>query len=96
MTPQDFSGTPPQNCHHIRLLVESGLIDSAGPPTMQAEYSIRGLTFPGHDFLDAIRDKSVWERTKEKMAHAGGWTFDLVLAVAKEELKRRLLGGLSE
>lgn len=88
--PSDFSGTEPENFHHIKLLIDAGLIDLAGPPTLKAEFSIRGMTMAGHDFLDAIREQSVWDQTKDRIGTAGGWTLDIVLAVAKEEIKRRL------
>ena len=90
ITPRDFSGTEAQNYHHIRMLVDRGLLEPAGRPTMQAEFAIHGLAFDGHDFLDAIRDRTVGDVTKDRLREAGGWTFDSVLAVAKEELKRRL------
>ena len=57
---------------------------------MNLNYPINGMTMAGHDFLDAIRDQSVWDKTKNRIGQAGGWTLDIVLAVAKEELKRRL------
>jgi hypothetical protein len=78
------------------LLYECGLLDVAGRPCLQLNYAIHGLTMAGHDFLDAIRDVSVWDKTKKRLGDAGGWTLDLVLAVAKEELKRRLGLGIQE
>lgn len=48
------------------------------------------MTMAGHDFLDAIREQSVWDETKERIGAVDGWTLDIVIAVAKEEIKRRL------
>ena len=93
---RDFSGTEPQNWHHIKMLCEAGLLGVAGKPNMQLNYSIHGMTMAGHDFLDAIRDETVWDKTKKRLGKAGGWTLDLVLAVAKDELKRQLALGLQE
>jgi hypothetical protein len=50
------------------------------------------MSMEGYDFLDAVREKSVWENTKRRLSGAGGWTLELVVSVAKEEIKRRLLG----
>ena len=94
LSPEDFSGTEAENYHHIKMLLDAGLIDLAGQPLMSGEFPINGMTMTGHDFLDAIRDQTVWDRTKDRIGQAGGWTLDLVLAVAKEELKRRLGLGL--
>jgi len=96
ISPRDFSGTEPQNWHHIKMLHEAGLLDVAGKPDMQLNYAIHGMTMAGHDFLDAIRDQSVWDQTKKRLGDAGGWTLDLVLAVAEQELKRRLGLGFQE
>mgnify|MGYP002621569459 FL=1 len=92
ITPKDFAGTEAENYHHIKMLINAGLIEVAGRPTMQGQFAIHGMTMAGHDFLDAIRDKTVWEHTKKRLRDAGGWTLDLVLAVAREEVKRRLFG----
>lgn len=94
ISPNDFSGTDAQNYHHIKMLVDANFIDLAGRPDMQANYPINGMTMLGHDFLGAIREASVWESTKKRLGSAGGWTLDIVPAVAKEELKRRLGLGL--
>jgi len=93
LSPKDFSGTEAENYHHIKMLRDAGLIDLAGQPFLSGDFPISGMTMSGHDFLDAIRDQGVWDKTKNRLGKAGGWTLDLVLAVAKEELKRRL--GLS-
>ncbi|MFQ3183058.1 MAG: hypothetical protein ACI9RO_002208 [Alteromonas macleodii] len=52
------------------------------------------MTILGHDFLDGIREACVWESTKKRLGSECGWTLDVVLAVAKEELKLRLGLGL--
>ena len=93
ISPNEFSGSNAQNFHHINLLVDAHLISLAGKPDMQANFAIKGMTMDGHDFLDAIREVTIWDATKTRLRGAGGWTIDIVLAVAKEELKRRL--GLS-
>ncbi|KQI69198.1 hypothetical protein AN189_06430 [Loktanella sp. 3ANDIMAR09] len=96
LSPKDFSGTEAENYHHIKMLRDAGLIDLAGQPLLSGDFPISGMTMSGHDFLDAIRDQGVWDKTKNRLSKAGGWTLDLVLAVAKEELKRRLGLGLQD
>jgi hypothetical protein len=93
LEPECCSGTPPQNYYHINMLIEAGFIDEFGSRTLAGSIGIKGLSMKGHDFLDSIREPSVWDATKEKLHKAGGWTLDLALAVAKEEIKRRLIGG---
>lgn len=92
ISPKGFSGTEPQNAYHIRMLIDAGIVDANGRPTMSLQYAINGLTMEGHDFLDAIRDASIWDATKSRVAAVGSWTLDIVLAVAKDEIKKRLGG----
>ena len=53
-------------------------------------FIIEGLSWKGHDFLDAARSDTVWNATKGRLAKAGAWTFSLVLEVLKEEAKRQI------
>lgn len=93
----DLSGTVPQNDHHISLLIEAGFINPAGRRDLKTgSYFISGMTMKGHDFLDAIREKSVWQETKSRLTAAGGWTLEIALAVAKEVVLQRLTGTLGE
>jgi hypothetical protein len=55
---------------------------------------VSGLTWEGHDFLDAVRDPEVWKRTMDGAGKMGGWTFgllkDLGAAYLKHVAKERL------
>lgn len=78
---------------HVMLLSEAGLIDGnalksgAGVPVNGL---VRRLTWDGQDFADAIDNDTVWETVKGKAQQAGGWTFGILLDIAKLEIKRRL------
>ncbi|ARW15261.1 hypothetical protein S101446_00120 [Komagataeibacter europaeus] len=49
--------------------------------------TFRALSWKGQEFLDTIRDDSIWKKTKEK---AGSASFDILTAVAKAVLKDRI------
>jgi hypothetical protein len=69
--------------YHLRLLKDAGLI---GPPTksqLGTAIWFDGLTWAGHDYLDAIRDPEVWRKTKEGASAAGGFTVDLLKKLAE-------------
>jgi Hypothetical protein (DUF2513) len=59
---------------HLKLLIDSDFID--GQVEIYHDSSslviLRGLTMPGYDFIDSIRNESVWNQTKEKVASVGG------------------------
>jgi Hypothetical protein (DUF2513) len=48
------------------------------------------LTWEGCDFLDAIRDDAIWEKTKASAAAAGGFTFDILKSLAKGLIKKKI------
>ena len=56
---------PEELAYHARLLVEGGyLLGSITPVFHKPPYVlIQRLSWEGHDFLDAIRDHSVFEKT---------------------------------
>ena len=66
---------------HVRLLSESGLIEERHVPT---EYNILRITAQGHDFLDALRNETVWNKTKEKMKELGSSSLGLAIKLAIE------------
>lgn len=75
--------------YHLALLDEAGLI------TIQAKLSgavwqIGQITWGGHDFLDTIRDPAIWRETKAGAKQAGGFSIDLLKALAKGLVKKKI------
>ena len=71
-----------QIAYHAALLADAGLIVGGDSSTTAGpRFNIERLTFEGHDFLDAIRAPSVWRKTRDRIAQAGG---GFVLTVVKE------------
>ena len=74
--------------YHAELLLEAGLVD--GEMTKMCgrgphNFSITRLTWHGHEFLDAINNDTVWEKTKKSFVASGvSMTFELIKSVATE------------
>ena len=76
--------------YHVNLLDSHGLID--GPSEIQVldegnlvRGKIDGLTWDGHDYLDAIRDKKVWAKTKQVIKETiGSTTLSVIKQVAEK------------
>jgi len=71
--------------YHMRLLLEADLIvgscrDALGPPLCHASR----LTWAGHEFLDQIKNASLWRQIK---ATARSKSVDLSFAVIKDLAK---------
>ncbi|WP_321365142.1 DUF2513 domain-containing protein [uncultured Celeribacter sp.] len=92
--------------YQISLMEQAGLVkilDPNRPPNPTAvNYGLARMlrcksyevTWQGHDYLDAIRSDTVWNKTKEGAAKVGGMTLgmmkDLAIAYVKQEAVEKL------
>ncbi len=86
--------TEEQQVYHMTLCIEAGLVDgvivnnSDGYPA--ATSAIR-LTWTGHEFLDAARNETVWNKAKERIKKSGvEVTVSILQDLLKELLKQSL------
>lgn len=79
---------------HLEMLLDSGLVNGKISRSHGARgdiIAIAGLTWDGHEWIEAVRDKHVWDETKRTCLENGGvLTFDLARAVAKRIHRIRL------
>lgn len=60
--------------YHCKIMYEAGLISNYGSsPGNNTIYmfQVGGLTWEGNDYLDKIRDNSIWKKTKDTIASKG-------------------------
>ena len=81
--------------YHISLLAEAGLIDAADRSTnTDSQWLVNRLTWDGHEFLDAARDRGRWQRAKETItSKGGGLGFDLLMEVLVTMARGAITGG---
>lgn len=84
-----------ETSYHVMLMQEAGFIEARDLTNLkQYEWQPKRLTFKGHEFLDTIRDREVWRRTKEGAEKAGsasiGFIWELAKAYGKHVAKERL------
>lgn len=59
--------------YHVELLQEAGLIEAEEMSSLASyEWLPKRLTWDGHEFLDAIRNDTIWSQTKSVVAEKGG------------------------
>lgn len=75
--------------YHYDLAEEAGLV-VAGTNSVMNGFLFRRLTWAGHDFVDAVRDEDIWNKTKEGALAAGGFSFDLVKDLAKGFIRKKV------
>jgi hypothetical protein len=75
----------------VDLLVHGGFVNGAASRRPHGQLPmVSGLTWHGHEFLDDVRDPSVWENAKEKAKPLLSVSIAVLAELAKAEIKRRL------
>ncbi|MGA3169662.1 MAG: DUF2513 domain-containing protein [Chthoniobacteraceae bacterium] len=81
--------------YNSALMIEAGLIK--GRTVYDAAVGqvtgtiMERLTWEGHDFLDAARNETVWNKAKEKVLKPGiSWTFSILLEYLKAEARAQM------
>ena len=80
--------------YHLLLLDDAGLLQcerlvSSSTPSRVIRVLPFGLTWSGHEFLEASREESGWRAAKEKLESAtGSLSFDLLRALLIESAKK--------
>jgi hypothetical protein len=74
--------------YHVELLMEAGLIHGEMSKTLGThanDFLAIRLTWGGHEFLDAVRSDTVWNKAKDSFIKSGlSMTLDLVKSVASD------------
>lgn len=78
---EELGKDEPAVCYNSILLLEAGLLDGKEDSTLDmADAIITRLTWDGHEFLDATRDRSHWEKAKDVAQKSSGG-FELIRSV---------------
>jgi len=82
-----------QKLYHQRLLLEAGLVHGSERSSLGGglRVEIKRLTWEGHEFLDAARNDSTWNKAKERISKLNVSVtlpimVELLIAVSKERL----------
>jgi len=70
--------------YHCNLLYDAGYVSDYKAQYAEDEiytFGVSSLTWEGHEFLDKIRDDTIWNKTKEKIAKKG---LPMVIDVVKD------------
>lgn len=66
--------------YHLKLLTEAGLVEARNLKGTTV-WAVNGLTWAGHEFLEAARDDSRWEKVKRLVwEKTGSLSFDVLKA----------------
>lgn len=70
--------------YNMGLLLGAKLVEGIDMSHMGGKfYMIRSLTWEGHEFLDAIRNESIWKETKDEAVKKGATlSFEIIKQLA--------------
>ena len=70
--------------YHVLMMIDAGLVTYVGNETFR-------LTNSGQDYIEAIRDEGIWQKTKNAVAETGGSvTLEIIKALALGFLKKQI------
>jgi hypothetical protein len=69
--------------HHIDLLCDAGFLAAVTRNAFR-------ITNSGHDYIAAIRDDNLWQKTKDGAASVGGVTLGIMKEMAVSYLKQQV------
>lgn len=77
--------------YHVKLLAQAGYLEVNHISCREfEEWRPISLTWTGHEFLDAARDNTVWNRTKEKIGEKlPSITFDVLKSMLNITVKQQ-------
>ncbi len=61
-----------QVSYHIKILAQNGIVEATDCSTQHGlAWNARGLTWDGHDYIEAVRDEGRWQKAKNWVTNAG-------------------------
>ena len=80
--------------YNLARMHEAGFFAEHSDTTAEGGFIFTGISWTGHEYLDAVRDPDRWRKTKDGAKAVGGLTFglakDLALTIAKAEIGTKL------
>lgn len=82
---------------HLRLLLDEQYLEGEFSHILDGDVDpsnalIEGISWAGHEFLDAIRDDAIWAQTKQRVAKVGGSVSVGTLTQIASAIAKNLLG----
>jgi hypothetical protein len=81
--------------YHNGLFHDQGLITAMNASSRDGQaFIVTGLTWEGHDFIEAARNETVWRKAMQIVVEKGGGiTLEVMKELLKKLLSQQILGG---
>ncbi len=75
--------------YHLMLILEEKWLVGVYV-RISGQFLLERLTKDGHDFIDATRDRGIWDKAKSRASDAGGATLGFVWEIAKTLIRNEI------
>ncbi|QOZ66816.1 MULTISPECIES: DUF2513 domain-containing protein [Bradyrhizobium] len=90
--------TEDQIGYHVVQLKDAGFIeasissvpDNENPDLVHVIYSVRRLTYKGHEFVETVRDDTIWRKVKKKGKAIGAMTLPALVNIGAGIIKSQI------
>jgi hypothetical protein len=83
-----------ERAFHVQLMIDAGLVDGVVDINVNGKIVsavVWRLTWDGYEFLESIRDESIWNKVKSKVIKPGAsWTFTILKELIKCEIQKTI------
>ncbi|WP_432646630.1 DUF2513 domain-containing protein [Mitsuokella sp.] len=94
LTFKDLCDDLPMLSLQIELLIDAGFIEVDSEIALDdytKDFIISRITFAGYEYLDSVRNDTIWESVKKRLASIGGEaSIDIVKSLASSMLLKQL------
>jgi Hypothetical protein (DUF2513) len=85
--------SPATIAEHVQIMTDAGLLTGQVIGSSEQGYGVLifGLTWKGHDFLESIRNDTIWNKIRTKIKSAGaGMTIEIIKELATSYIRETL------
>ncbi len=75
--------------YHIKMIAQANFVDDVTWSNGEPE-DISCLSWEGHQYLDSIRDDSIWQSVTEKIKPLKSIPLEMIVPIATEFIKQKL------
>lgn len=76
---------------HLFMLAEVGFIEGRNASHLQGRgFLVQRMTWWGHEFLDGVRDPTIWAEAKQGAKKVGSFSLEVIGDIAKGIIKKKI------
>jgi DNA-binding transcriptional ArsR family regulator len=79
--------------YHVKLLLDAGYIEGSiaeDSNWLPVDAVVKDVTWSGHEFIEVMKDDTVWEKVKTSIIDTGkSWSMDILFELLKDAARNQ-------